>query len=46
MPLDGAGRALGESIPASHTGDGWVIPVGKPVSTWYEITIQRATSRE
>ncbi len=39
--LDGAGRAIGEALPAQNTSDGWVIQVGNPVTTWYEITVER-----
>jgi hypothetical protein len=44
-PLDGAGRALGQSIPAAKTGAGWAIALGKPATTWYEVTVRRASLR-
>jgi hypothetical protein len=44
-PLDGAGRALGESIPAAKTEAGWAIALGKPATTWYEVTVRRASLR-
>jgi len=42
-PLDGAGRALGRSIPAENIQDGWAIALGKPATTWYEVTVTRAS---
>jgi hypothetical protein len=39
--LDGSGRILGAPIPARETESGWEIPVGDPVTPWYEITIDR-----
>jgi hypothetical protein len=45
IPLDGAGRAIGEPIPAADTQGEWSIPVGKPATTWYEVTVRRASRR-
>ena len=42
--LDGAGRALGEPIPAAKTRDGWTITLGEPATTWYVVTVGRAGS--
>jgi hypothetical protein len=39
--LDGAGQAAGAPIKATAIGDGWKIPLGATVTTWYEITVQR-----
>ena len=39
--LDGAGHRLGEPIVAQKTAAGWEIPVGKPVTTWYEVAVER-----
>jgi hypothetical protein len=39
--LDGSGRLLGAPIPARKTEAGWEIPVGDPVTTWYEISVDR-----
>ncbi|HEY4248465.1 MAG TPA: hypothetical protein VGM64_16690 [Lacunisphaera sp.] len=41
QPLDGTGHRLGEPIPAQKTDAGWEILVGKPVTTWYEIKVER-----
>jgi hypothetical protein len=41
QPLDGAGQAAGAPIKATEVGDGWKIPLGATVTTWYEITVQR-----
>jgi hypothetical protein len=42
--LDGAGRALGEPMPAAKSRDGWTITLGKPATTWYVVTVGRARS--
>ncbi|MDR3699192.1 MAG: hypothetical protein P4L56_06120 [Candidatus Sulfopaludibacter sp.] len=39
--LDGAGKATGEAIQAKKTADGWVLPLGDPVTTWYVVTVRR-----
>ena len=39
--LDGSGKPIGEPIPAKKTADGWVFPIGDPVTTWYLISVQR-----
>jgi len=39
--IDGAGQPLGPPLDASRVADGWVIQLGNPVSTWYEITVNR-----
>jgi hypothetical protein len=39
--LDGSGRPIGDPIIAAKTDAGWEIPVGQPVTTWYEVSIQR-----
>jgi hypothetical protein len=44
-PLDGAGRALGEPIAAARTDGGWSIVLGKPATTWYEVTVRVADPR-
>jgi hypothetical protein len=41
QPLDGTGHRLGEPIPAQKTAAGWEIPVGKPATPWYEVTVER-----
>jgi hypothetical protein len=41
QPLDGSGQPMGEAIRAEKKSEGWEIPVGKPVTTWYEVTITR-----
>lgn len=41
QPLDGSGHRLGEPIAANNTAAGWEIPVGQPVTTWYEVTVER-----
>ena len=40
-PLDGAGRPIGAAIQARKTADGWVLPIGSPVTTWYVISVNR-----
>jgi hypothetical protein len=39
--LDGSGRPIGDPIIARKTEAGWEIPVGDPVTTWYEVTVDR-----
>lgn len=41
LPLDGAGRRIGQSIRARMLADGFVIPIGEPATTWYHVRIQR-----
>jgi len=41
QPLDGAGQAMGEAIRAEKKGDEWEIPVGRVVTTWYEVMVTR-----
>jgi hypothetical protein len=41
QPIDGAGRALGPRIDAPNSGDRWTLQLGNPVTTWYEITVDR-----
>jgi hypothetical protein len=39
QPLDGSGQPMGEPILAEKKKEGWEIPLGKPVTTWYEVTV-------
>jgi hypothetical protein len=39
QPLDGSGQPMGEPIRAKKKAEGWEIPVGKPATTWYEVTV-------
>ncbi|MHB8888041.1 MAG: hypothetical protein ACYC46_04425 [Acidobacteriaceae bacterium] len=39
--IDGAGQPVGTSIHAVKAGEGWKLPLGKTVTTWYEITVER-----
>jgi hypothetical protein len=39
--LDGSGRPIGDPIIARKTEAGWEIPVGDPVTTWYEVSVER-----
>ncbi len=41
QPIDGAGQPLGPVIDGARSGDGWKIPLGSPVTTWYEVTVDR-----
>ena len=41
VALDGAGRPLGSPIAAQRLKIGWVLPVGDPVTTWYEVRVTR-----
>jgi hypothetical protein len=39
--LDGSGQILGAPIPVRRIDSGWEISVGEPVTTWYQITVDR-----
>jgi hypothetical protein len=41
QPIDGAGQPEGAALPATRKGDDWVLQLGEPITTWYEITVQR-----
>ena len=41
QPLDGGGQSLGEAVDTRKDGADWVIELGKTVTTWYEITVER-----
>jgi hypothetical protein len=39
QPLDGSGQPMGEAVRAEKESEGWEIRLGKPVTTWYEVTV-------
>jgi hypothetical protein len=39
--LDGSGKPIGNEIQAKKTADGWVLPIGDPVTTWYVVSVRR-----
>ena len=39
--LDGAGRPIGTPIAARRTSDGWEVPIGAPITTWYLVRVDR-----
>jgi hypothetical protein len=39
--LDGSGKPLGDAIHAKKTAEGWAIPIGAPVTTWYVVSVRR-----
>jgi len=39
--LDGSGRPMGSPMVAKKTADGWTLPIGDPVTTWYVISVER-----
>jgi hypothetical protein len=41
VALDGAGKPTGESIAAKKAAEGWEIPIGSPVTTWYVVSVRR-----
>ncbi len=41
QPIDGAGQPKGRAFPATKKDDGWVMTLGEPVTTWYEIRVRR-----
>ncbi len=41
IPLNGAGKRMGQSIRAQVVADGFEIPIGEPATPWYLVRIQR-----
>jgi hypothetical protein len=41
QPLDGAGKPLGEPLPARNIREGWQFSVGDPATTWFTIHVTR-----
>jgi hypothetical protein len=41
QPLDGSGQPMGEPIRAEKKAEGWDLPIGKTVTTWYSVTVTR-----
>jgi hypothetical protein len=39
QPLDGSGQPLGDPLRAEKKAEGWEIPLGTPITTWYEVTV-------
>ena len=39
QPLDGSGQPMSEPILVEKKTGGWEIPIGKAVTTWYELTV-------
>ncbi len=39
QPLDGSGQPMGEPVRAQKKDQGWDIPLGKAITTWYEVTV-------
>ena len=39
--LDGSGKPIGNEIQARKSADGWVVPIGDPVTTWYVVSVRR-----
>jgi hypothetical protein len=39
--MDGAGQPLGQPVAATRAGSEWKIALGKTITTWYEITVNR-----
>jgi hypothetical protein len=39
--LDGSGHSIGAPIVAKKTDAGWELAVGDPVTTWYEVSVER-----
>ena len=42
--LDGAGRPIGPPIVAERGKIGWIVNIGSPATTWYEVTVERAAA--
>ena len=39
--LDGRGQRIGAPVAATKTPEGWRLQLGEPVTTWYEIKVER-----
>ncbi|HJZ95985.1 MAG TPA: hypothetical protein VKE70_05735, partial [Candidatus Solibacter sp.] len=39
--LNGSGRPIGKPAAAEKTADGWRFAIGDPVTTWYEIQVEK-----
>ena len=39
--IDGAGHGVGTPIAGKKTVEGWTLPIGDPVTTWYVIEVKR-----
>lgn len=40
QPLNGSGKALGQSVAAHKTAAGWQFPIGQVATTWYAISVK------
>jgi len=41
VALDGSGKPIGDPLQAKKTAAGWEIPIGKPVTPWYGVSVGR-----
>lgn len=41
QPLNGAGQPQGEPMHADRSDDDWQLRLGTPVTTWYEVIVER-----
>jgi len=41
QPLNGAGQPQGEPLQAARNGEDWQLRLGAPVTTWYEVIVER-----
>ena len=41
VALDGSGKPIGDAIAAKKAAEGWEIPIGNPVTTWYVVSVRR-----
>jgi len=39
QPLDGAGQPLGAALKAKRGDRGWILSLGEPVTSWYEVLV-------
>lgn len=39
--IDGSGQPIGPPVSATRAGGNWRIPLGRTVTTWYELTVRR-----
>jgi hypothetical protein len=41
VALDGSGKPIADPLQARKTAAGWELPIGKPVTPWYVISVSR-----
>jgi len=42
--IDGSGQPIGPPFSANRAGNNWKLPLGRTVTTWYELTVSRQSA--